>query len=274
MFTYSPLRYPGGKAQLAKYMASIVEQNGLLNGTYAEPYAGGAGVAIYLLLHKYVNQIYINDIDYSIYAFWYSLKHNTDELCALIQDTEISIDNWLLQKEVQKNLNNYTLLQVGFSTFFLNRTNRSGILKGGVIGGVNQIGAYKLNCRFNKEGLIKRIRRIVEYKEYIHISNKDAIDFLEENYDIFDRNTLIYLDPPYYNKGQQLYTNFYTHDDHVQLQNYIANTNKKWIITYDNTEAINAIYSGANKIDLDINYSAAEKRIGSEILFYSPGLVI
>ena len=274
MQSYSPLRYPGGKSQISRFIANIIERNNLVGGSYAEPYAGGAGVALFLLLHGYMTDIFINDIDYSIYAFWYSVINNTDELCKLINDTPVTLDNWAVQKGIQYNVKNYSLLEVGFSTFFLNRTNRSGILKGGIIGGFQQRGKYKIDCRYNKVNLIKRIQQIADRRDFVHVSNLDAIEFLDKFEYKCDLKTLIYFDPPYYNKGQKLYVNFYTHNDHVQLKEYISKMNGNWIVTYDDTEAISNLYSEFNKINLAISYFAAEKRKGAELLFYSPRLSV
>ncbi len=274
MYSYSPLRYPGGKSQLSRYILSIIKKNGLLGGVYVEPYAGGAGVAIFLLVHNHVSKIIINDIDYSIYSFWYAVKHHANELCTMIERTPVDIDNWMQQKAIQNERKNRTILEVGFSTFFLNRTNRSGIMKGGIIGGLKQDGSYKMDCRFNKENLIKRILKIAEYKDNIIISNEDAIKFLDEKEDLFNSKTLIYLDPPYYNKGQKLYVNYYNHDDHDQLKNFITTKNGNWIITYDDTEAINSLYANCNKVGISISYFAAEKRQGKEVMFYSPNLCV
>lgn len=274
MYSYSPLRYPGGKTQLSKHIASIIKRNDLLGGTYAEPYAGGAGVAVYLLLFGHVREIHINDIDHSVYAFWYSLKEQPDELCKKIRETPVTIDNWHIQKAIQQHQEDYDIFDIGFSTFFLNRTNRSGILKGGIIGGQNQDGIYKLDCRYNKANLIERIERIAKHKEHIHISNLDAIEFLTANKEVFGDKTLVYLDPPYYNKGQQLYINYYTHNDHVRLKEYVSQLEGNWIITYDDAEEIKELYRSFNQHPLSISYFAAEKRKGTEILFYSPRLNI
>ena len=169
----SPLRYPGGKAKVADFVQCLIKENALLDGTYVEPYVGGGSVALSLLFNEYVSDIYINDKDISIYAFWYSVLNNTDALCQLIKDTPINVETWFKQKEFQQNKENRNvdLLNLGFSTFFLNRTNRSGILKAGIIGGYDQTGNYKIDARFNKEDLIKRIQRIADYAELslIHI---------------------------------------------------------------------------------------------------------
>ena len=249
MYTYSPLRYPGGKTQLSKFVKAILEENNLLGGTYVEPYAGGAGIAMYLLTNGYVANVFINDIDYSVYAFWNSVVNHAEELCKLILDTPVNLDTWKVQKEIYNNPQNHSVLEVGFATFFLNRTNRSGILKGGIIGGNDQKGKYKIECRYNKEGLIERIDKIVRFADRIQVSNMDAVDFLRTNENRFNQKTLVYLDPPYYEKGQQLYINYYTHDDHVRLMEYIRNEAQiNWIITYDNNENISKIYTGFNNI--------------------------
>lgn len=230
---------------------------------------------MFLLVNGYVSNIYINDLDYSIYAFWYSLVNHTEELYALIINTSVDLDTWHAQKAIHNSQQDHSILEVGFSTFFLNRTNRSGILKAGIIGGYEQKGKYKIDCRFNKEGLIERIDKIVRFKDRIHISNMDALDFLRLNDEQFDKRTLVYLDPPYYEKGKQLYINYYCHDDHVRLMEYIRDeAPANWIITYDNNESISTIYDGFNRQDLSIRYSAAIKRKGSELLFYSDNLII
>ena len=196
MFNNSPLRYPGGKSRVSKFVAKLIEENNIIKGNYVEPFAGGAGVALNLLFSGVVDNIFINDKDKSIYAFWYSILNNTDKFIDKIISIDVTIEEWLKQRDIQKN-ENIDMFYLGFSTFFLNRTNRSGIIKGGVIGGIEQAGKWKLDVRFNKEALIKKIQRISAYKEHIHIYNMDAIDFLnKEVTNLNVKNTLIYLDPP------------------------------------------------------------------------------
>jgi Site-specific DNA methylase len=172
---FSPLRYPGGKVKVVDFVQCLIKENALFDGIYVEPYVGGGSVALSLLFNEYVSDIYINDKDISIYAFWHSVIHEPDALCKLIWDTPINVETWFRLKEFQSNKGCIDLLNLGFSTFFLNRTNRSGILKAGVIGGYNQTGNYKINARFNKEDLIKRIQRIANYSDRIHLTNEDAV---------------------------------------------------------------------------------------------------
>ena len=224
---YSPLRYPGGKNKLAKFIVSICKQNNV-SGHYVEPYAGGASVALHLLFNGHVKEITINDYDKAIYAFWYSVIYDTDNFCRKIKNVEVTLNNWRKQKKIQDNKDKEkNLLKLGFSTFFLNRTNYSGIIDGGMIGGVSQKSEYKIDCRFNKEELINRIKFIAIHKKYIHLKNMDALDLVREVNK--NKNTIFYFDPPYYLKGPSLYMNHYSHEDHEKVSREIKKIkNAKW----------------------------------------------
>ena len=196
----TPLRYPGGKGKLTDYFKTMFVENDLIGGDYAEPYAGGAGIGINLLLGEYASKLYLNDLNRSVYAFWRTLLDQTDELCALVSDTEVSIQEWHRQKKIQSD-ESASPLELGFSTFFLNRTNRSGIIIAGVIGGKDQTGPWKLDARFNKIDLLARIEVIARNKDRISLSNLDAIEFLKCEVPTMSKKSLVYLDPPYYVKG-------------------------------------------------------------------------
>lgn len=273
MTFFSPLRYPGGKKRLSNYIKLIFQLNNLMDGIYAEPYAGGSGVALSLLFSEYAKEIYINDISDSIYAFWFSVLHHTDELCALIKETEINIDEWNKQKEIQGK-DDISILERGFSTFYLNRTNRSGIILGGVIGGIAQSGVYKLDARFNKENLIKRIQRISRFRSRIHLYNKDAQQFITKISSELSDKALIYFDPPYYIKGKGLYEDYYEHEDHLRLSKFISMLNFNWIISYDNSQIIKDFYDDFRCVTYNLSYSVSERYKGTEIMFFSNNLQI
>ena len=272
---YSPLRYPGGKNKLAKFIAQICVDNNI-NGHYVEPYAGGASVALHLLIEKKVKKITINDFDRSIYAFWYSVLNHTEELCDLIKNTPIDIENWYKQRQIQKDKLTTDLLELGFSTLFMNRTNISGIVIAGVIGGLKQQGKYKIDCRFNKESIISRIKLIASLKKDIDLKNLDAIELIktiQKKSKI--ESTLFYFDPPYYDKGPSLYMNFYKHDQHVQVSESIKNIkNMSWLVSYDNQPEIHDIYSWAKNriIEYSFNHSAHKSRVGKEVIITSESL--
>jgi DNA adenine methylase len=271
----TPLRYPGGKGKLTPYIKLIFEQNDLLNGHYVEPYAGGSGIALNLLTHGYASCIHLNDINAAVFAFWHSVINHPEELCRLIRDVKVTMEEWHKQKAILKNPAGHSLVDLGFSTFFLNRTNRSGILLGGVIGGKSQDGIWKIDARFNKEDLICRIEKIALFRDYIHLYNLDAAELIKTILPTLPKKTLIYLDPPYYVKGQELYQNHYKHDDHEVIANLVKKEiSQPWIVSYDNTTEIDAMYKGCPKITYGINYSVQNRYEGAEVMFFSKKLIL
>lgn len=268
---YSPLRYPGGKNKLAAFLAKICIDNNI-SGHYVEPYSGGASVALFLLMEGYVANITINDKDRSIYAFWHSVLNKTNEFCRRIDDAELTIENWLTQKEVQKNKETADLLDLGFSTFFLNRTNRSGIIRGGIIGGINQDGNYKMDCRFNKEELKNRILAIAKHKKKIRLYKKDAIKLIDKiEKEAVNENVIFYFDPPYYLKAESLYMNHYQYNNHKSVSDRISKIrNISWVVSYDNHPNIQELYKSFDLKEYSFNHSAYHSRVGQEVLFFSP----
>jgi len=274
MPVFSPLRYPGGKRKLANYIKLVFQYNSLLDGHYVEPFAGGAAIALSLLYSEYASHIHINDISRPIFAFWHSVLNDTNELCSLIQETEVSMDEWEKQKSIQDRSDQVSILELGFSTFFLNRTNRSGILGGGVIGGKEQAGTYKISARFNKANLINRIRRVARYRSRISLYNHDAKEFINTSGTQFPSRTLVYLDPPYYKKGKGLYEDFYEHNDHLQISKMIADLKHRWIVSYDQTREIQEMYSNFPQVTYSLSYSTANRYKGTEVMFFSNNLII
>lgn len=272
---YSPLRYPGGKGKIADFIKLVIEKNVLIDGHYVEPYAGGASVALALLMNEYVSTIHINDIDQSVYAFWYAALNDTEAFCKKIMDTPITVKEWRNQKKIQKSLNENNITDIGFSTFFLNRTNRSGILKAGIIGGYDQSGTWKIDARFNKKELIQRIEKIALYKERIQLYNLDAIELTKILEKKLSEKTLYYFDPPYYKRGEELYINFYNYDDHQKIAKTIGRMKKKkWIISYDNEPEIKKLYSRFRQNIYNLNYCAGKSNKGQEVMIFSDVLLI
>ncbi|MEI6553776.1 MAG: DNA adenine methylase [bacterium] len=272
---YSPLRYPGGKNKLAKFIALVCEKNNI-NGHYVEPYAGGASVALHLLINGYVKEVTINDLDRAIYAFWYSIINDTERFCGKIRTTDVTIENWKKFKEIHRNKEKEELFDLGFATFFLNRTNHSGVIDGGIIGGLEQKGNYKIGCRFNKEELIERIKLIAKHKKSIHLYHLDALELIEKIQKKSDNeNTIFYFDPPYYLKGPSLYMSHYKPYDHKEVSEKIMKIkNIKWLVSYDNTSEIKKLYLGSKKKEYSFFHTAYEIREGKEVLFSSDGLII
>lgn len=272
---YTPLRYPGGKGKLAPYVKRIMEANDLVDGVYVEPYAGGAAIAMELLLQEYVRKVYINDLSAGVAAFWRSLLDNTDSLCAAIVGAKVTMEEWHRQRAIQQNPSGHDDLTLGLSTFFLNRTNRSGILAAGVIGGKNQTGKWKIDARFNAPDLVSRIHAIARLRNRVEFRQLDAIDFINEVAPKLPAKSLIYLDPPYYVKGSDLYFHYYEHKDHEMVAKRVARLgSKNWIVSYDNAPQIHAMYSRFRSIVYSLSYSAHARYKGAETMFFSDNLDI
>lgn len=268
----SPLRYPGGKGKIANYLKLLILQNGLVGSHYVEVYAGGASVALGLLFEEYVTHIHINDVNRSIFAFWDAVLNHTDELCRRVADAELTMEEWHRQRAVQ-TATDPDPLDLAFSTFFLNRTNRSGIIGGGVIGGQHQDGRWKLSARYNRSDLVRRIQKVARFRTRITLTQLDAAAYLRTITDRVPDRSLLYLDPPYYAKGHGLYENCYDHVNHVEIAEIVRNLNMPWVVSYDAVPQIIGLYDGFEHIRYGLSYSAADRYRGAEVMFFSPDLV-
>lgn len=276
LVNFTPLRYPGGKGKLATYVKAIIKSNALADGEYVEPYAGGAAIALELLFHDYVSRIHINDLSRPVYSFWRSVLDQPEELSRLVHDTARTVESWDKQKLILKNEADHDTLAVGFAMFFLNRTNRSGILNAGIIGGREQKGVWKIDARYNADELITRIQAIAELKPQISLTQLDAVEFLKQGVKVWPDKTLIYLDPPYYVKGRDLYYHFYRHEDHVNISEVVKSeiARQKWLVSYDNVPEVRALYEGCQRTVYGIGYSARTARTGAEVMFFADGMTI
>lgn len=263
----SPLRYPGGKGRLTQYVIDLIEMNELVGCHYVETYAGGAGIAITLLYLEYASHVHLNDIDRAVYSFWASAIAKTDEFSKRIADTPLTLAERLRQKAIYRDANSDTL-DLGFATFYLNRTNRSGILHGGVIGGSNQDGRYKMDARFNRKELIRRVEKVATYGSRISLHNKDAVDFIAKDLNYIPKKSLVYLDPPYYANGSRLYRNTYKHADHARIAGLVDTITQPWIVSYDDAPAICGLYGKYRQQKFGLGYSANFRYRGTEVMVY------
>ena len=269
----SPLRYPGGKTRLANKLLEAMEKNfdQKEKVILVEPYAGGAGASLALLFAKKVEKIVINDLDKAIFTFWKIAVSDTDYLINKIKRTEVTIEEWRRQKAVYISTKDERKL--AFATLFLNRTNRSGIMRGGPIGGFDQSGAWKVNARFTKKTIIDRLEKIKEFRNKIEVSNLDGIALLKK---LEKRNSenqyFIFLDPPYFQKGQSLYLNHYSNEDHENLSEFLRKSSfKKWVMTYDDVPYIKNLYATMRTKGFAIQHNAYESKIGREVMIFPKG---
>lgn len=280
MVTKSPLRYPGGKANLAGFLRGLIERNVGEGCTYFELFAGGAGAALDLLLGGHVERIVLNDADTHISYFWDAILHHTDDFLRMMRNTHVNMDSWHQQRAIYEdgdNEGNRSPLEIGFATFFLNRTNRSGIItKAGPIGGTDQTGKYKMDCRFNKATLAHRIERIAEHAAVIEIHNEDTLTFIRQNIGrLCDVHSFMYLDPPYYKNGSSLYLNAYNHQDHENLRDLMNEIrNLKWMVSYDDVEEIRDLYADFVNRRHELSYFLQEKRKTNELFVFSDTLIL
>lgn len=268
----SPLRYPGGKGKVANFMKLLFLKNGLLGAEYVEPYAGGASVALSLLFEDFASHIHINDINRGVHAFWSAVLDDTERLCARIKNTALTVDVWQSQRAIQR-AEDPDPLDLAFATFFLNRTNRSGIVSGGVIGGQEQTGLWKIGARWNANELVHRIEKIARFRNRITLTRLDASILLDHWSGNDVPYALLYLDPPYYLKGGTLYDNFYVHEDHVEIAKKIQRVGNPWVVSYDAAPEVLEIYDKFSRPWLySLQYSANSRNAGSEVMYFSDGM--
>lgn len=271
---FSPLRYPGGKGRFAPFIAQLIVENDLEGCQYIEPFAGGAAVALDLLFSGTASQVHINDIDRAIFDFWEAATSHSDALIDLLESTPVTIDEWHKWRAVLRGHEQANQVERGFATLFMNRTNRSGILQAGVIGGKAQSGTYRLDARFNRAEIGRRLEKIAVHREAISVSCLDAAELLRRADEFMPSQGFVYLDPPYFVKGQGLYRNYYEPGDHQEIADIVqaAEFPLPWLVSYDDAPEIVGMYKQSVRHNYELSYSAQNSYAGAEVMFFSDGL--
>lgn len=262
----SPLRYPGGKSSMVDLLSEIRRLNGLGNHTIAEPFAGGAGASLTLLYMEKTKEIFINDADTAIHDFWWVLVNRPKQFLDRLTDVKVTMAEWKRQRDIYKQSGRVSRIQRGFSVFFLNRCNHSGIVvNGGPIGGINQTGKWKLDARFHKPNLQRRCEKVAEYRDRISVSCHDGMQFLDT---VDVDTTMFFIDPPYFEKGPTLYLDSLDADYHQALANRLRSMDDKaWVLTYDDCPHIRSLYRTWARIrPYSLRYTARNRQRGREVL--------
>lgn len=270
----SPLRYPGGKGSLAPFLGALIKAQEANIKTFVEPFAGGAGAALRLLYDEHVERIVLNDLDRGVAAMWRSIFGRTDAFIALLMSRPITVDQWHLEREIATASGGEDDLALGFATFFLNRTNRSGIHNARPIGGLDQAGKWKIDARFNRESLADRVSMLGQYRNRVLILEEDGID-VTQRYLRGQGSVFVYADPPYIEKGSDLYLNQMSWDDHRRLAEVLQSRSSFWMLTYDHDDRVPALlYAGRRYLAFDIAHTAAVQHVGQEYAVFSDSLLL
>lgn len=270
----SPLRYPGGKARLAPFFAALIRAQDPQPSHYAEPFAGGAGAALHLLHSGVVEHIHINDIHPGIAAFWRSVTTSPDAFIECLTTTPVTVKEWHRQRTIFNAEPLDDDLAFGFATFFLNRTNRSGILKARPIGGLDQTGQWKIDARYNIEGLSRRIRAVADMADKITVTQLDGLEFID-SLQSHGSNLFLYADPPYVVQGDKLYLRAFNDDAHAALAERLAQSTHPWILTYDDEPLIwDGLYKQQRAARFNIAHTAQRGHVGKETIVYGPNLTV
>jgi len=268
---HTPLRYPGGKTKLAGFFADVIAESGLDDVTYVEPFAGGAGAGLSLLVGGLVDRVVINDLDVAVNSFWNSVVNDNEAFARRVETVPLDLDEWAAQKAVYRAADDRDPLALGFAFFYLNRTNRSGVLHAGVIGGKAQAGTYRIDARFNRVELARRIRELGTLADQIDVLFTDGRKCVQRY--ASDPHAFLYVDPPYVEAGGSLYLNSFGEHEHTVLaESMNANAAGTWLLTYDDTRLVRDLYAERGVFDFELHYSAHRVGKARELLIVSDDL--
>lgn len=267
--TYTPLRYPGGKTKYSGLLEDLLRANDLVGCRFVEVFAGGAGAAVKLLLNDVVGSVWLNDLDVAVYSFWTAVRDYPEDLIRLVEGADVNIRTWHTQKSIYENREDNEVVSLAFATLFLNRCNHAGILGARPIGGLSQKGRYKIDARFNRKTLVRKIESIAERASDITVTNLEGVELIEQlGAEPPPVRTFVYLDPPYVQKGPGLYLNHLSSDDHGVLCDVILGLSVPWLLSYDDHKVIRDLYR-QNQLSVglrSLRHTIAGNRGASELL--------
>lgn len=265
----NPLRYPGAKGKLVDYVAVVLEENLLAGCTIHEPFGGSAAVSLDLLSRGFATKAIIVERDPLVFSFWRMVFEDADRLCQDIEELAVNMGTWhaldhlrMIDRPTQSILPSLAL-----AGLFYNRTNYSGIVGAGPIGGQSQTSDYKIDCRFNKAAVVASIRWYSELKGRVEVVFDDAMMYLRRNQESLESGFhFVYLDPPYYGHGKKYYRYHYGHGQHAELARFLVRRKFPWLLSYDDHPVIREMYGKLDRYVIYMDYSARTSRRAKELL--------
>ncbi len=267
-------RYPGGKNKLKKIIIKKILPYINNKTQYREVFFGGGSICLDMIKDNTIDNIWINDKDIGIACLWTSLISHHQILKEKIIHFTPSVDKFynirdeLLQLKTQPS----DIIDIGFKKLAIHQLSFSGLgtKSGGPLGGKEQKSAYKIDCRWSPDYICKKIDKIHNLLNNIKIykgscTNLDFEHIINDNH----CNSVLYLDPPYYIKGNELYQYGFTQEDHIRLSNLLYNTKHKWVLSYDDCEEIQELYQWANIQQISASYTISGSRQKTELLIWN-----
>jgi len=278
----SPLRYPGGKARMAPWLAEAfaVQTSNMDVEVWIEPFAGGAGAGLTLLDAEAVSEVWLTEKHPAIAAMWRAVLDDGEALARRVETTsaDMTLWGWALE-QVTAAQAGQTLddRELGFAALVVNRCSRSGIIapRVGPIGGKSQEGRWTVGSRWNPEGLAARIRHVASMSGSIRFTEGDAVARIEEldgSVGIEDE-VMLFVDPPYCREGNRLYANGMTEDDHQRLADALNGCASRWLLTYDDEPLVaEVLYPERRVLAYYIPNTANRARVATEYAVLSDDL--
>lgn len=262
----TPFRYPGSKSSFTNVVKKIITYNRLENSVLIEPYAGSAAVTLALISEGICSKAIIGERDPLLYSFWKVVFSNPKTLIERVKKSNIDLQTWQSLQPLLRvdNPKDHDLNELAFAALFLNRTNFSGVMHAGPIGGKSQTSAYKIDCRFNKADLIQRIIGINKLKSRIKVKFGDALKLIEKSKNI--ENSIFYIDPPYFLQGPKLYRHNYNTTQHMELAAVLNECKFNWILSYDSHSVIRNLYENQSHVLTPFQYSTRKPKSENELL--------